>query len=111
MVFGLPEGRELHVLSRHSNWVLIEDPSSKQVGWIEETALAPAGAEQQTAQEQAATPPQRPSRSAAQGAWMLEEEDIGQPDEMAEPAPRPRKWGRRGGRFAGGLRRALRGAF
>jgi uncharacterized protein YraI len=120
MVFGLPEGRELHVLSRHSNWVLIEDPGSKQVGWIEETALAPAGAEQQAAQEQAVTPPQRPSRSASQdtaanedsqGAWMLEDEDIGQPDEMVEPAPRPRKWGRRGGRFAGGLRRALRGAF
>jgi uncharacterized protein YgiM (DUF1202 family) len=135
MLFGLPEGRELRVLSRHSNWVLIEDPGSKQVGWIEESALAPAGAAQQVAQEQPAaqeqqtpqaqqtpqeqqtpTPAQRPSRSAAediaandgvQEPWMLEEEDLGPPDEMAGPAPRPRKWGRRG-RFAGGLRRALR---
>jgi uncharacterized protein YgiM (DUF1202 family) len=123
MLFGLPEGRELRVLSRHSNWVLIEDPGSKQVGWIEESALAPAGAAQQAAQEQQApqaqqtpTPAQRPSRSAAediaanddvQEPWMLEEEDLGPPDEMAGPAPRPRKWGRRG-RFAGGLRRALR---
>jgi hypothetical protein len=123
MLFGLPEGRELRVLSRHSNWVLIEDPGSKQVGWVEESALAPAGAAQQAAQEQQApqeqqtpTPAQRPSRSAAediaanddvQEPWMLEEEDMGSPDEMAGPAPRPRKWGRRG-RFAGGLRRALR---
>ena len=114
MLFGFPEGRELRVLSRHSGWVLIEDPGSKQVGWIAESSLAPAGAEQQQANTS-----QRPNRSApnhgaetadAEDAWMLGEENMGPPDEMAEPPRQPRKWGRRGGRLAGALRRAL-GAF
>jgi SH3-like domain-containing protein len=114
MLFGFPEGRELRVLSREPGWVRIIDPGSKQVGWIAESSLAPASAEQQQA-----AAPQRPNRAASpdvaknaemDGAWSLGEEDIGPPDEVAEPQGRPRKWGRRGGRFAGALRRAL-GAF
>ncbi|MGH6833683.1 MAG: SH3 domain-containing protein [Methyloceanibacter sp.] len=114
MLFGFPEGRELRVLSREPGWVRIIDPGSKQVGWIAESSLAPASAEQQQA-----AAPQRPNRAASpgvaknakmDGAWSLGEEDIGPPDEVAEPQGCPRKWGRRGGRFAGALRRAL-GAF
>jgi SH3-like domain-containing protein len=113
MLFGFPEGRELRVLSRQPGWVQIMDPSSKQVGWIAESSLAPADA----AQQQAAAP-QRPNRATPydaaktaemNDAWLLGEEGIAPPDDMVEPPARPRKWGRRGGRFAGALRRAFGG--
>jgi hypothetical protein len=113
MLFGFPEGRELRVLSRQPGWVQIMDPGSKQVGWIAESSLEPAGA----AQQQAAAP-QRPNRAAPydsaetgemKDAWLLGEEGIAPPDDMVEPPARPRKWGRRGGRFAGALRRAFGG--
>jgi uncharacterized protein YgiM (DUF1202 family) len=112
MLFGLPQGRELRVLSRHSGWVLIEDRGSKQVGWIAEGSLASAEDDQQQA-----AAPQRANRMApdnatettdAEDAWVLGEENISPPDEMVEPPRQPRKWGQRGGRLAGVLRRALR---
>jgi Bacterial SH3 domain len=113
MLFGFPYGRELRVMSREQGWVQIMDPGSEQVGWIEESAVTPSGAEHQ--QEAGSKAPQRASRSASasenpemEGAWLSSEEDIGAPDAMEEPV-RPRKWGRRGGRFAGALRRAFGG--
>jgi hypothetical protein len=114
MLFGFPEGREMRVLSRESGWVQIVDLESKQMGWIAESALAPAEAGQQQAASR-----QRPSRGApydaaenagSDDAWMLGDEGAEPADEVAEPPRRARKWERRG-RFAGGLRRALRGAF
>jgi hypothetical protein len=116
MLFGFPEGRELLVLSRESGWVQIMDPESKQAGWIAENSLAPAAAEEQ----QQAAARQRPSRSASHprgrteraevdDEWLLaEEEESGAPNDIIEQPRRPRKWGRRGGRLAGGPRRAFR---
>jgi SH3-like domain-containing protein len=117
MLFGFPYGRELRVMSREQGWVQIMDPGSKQVGWVEESAVTPSGAEQQ--QEAANQAPQRASRGAPAygspmfkdpkmaGAWVPLDEDVGTPVAMENPV-RPRKW-RRGGRFAGALRRAFGG--
>jgi SH3-like domain-containing protein len=117
MLFAFPYGRELRVMSREQGWVQIMDPGSKQVGWIEENAVTPSGAEQQQEAENQAPPgasrgvpaygsPMFKDPKMA-GAWVPLDEDMGRSDAMENPV-RPRKW-RRGGRFAGALRRAFGG--
>ena len=117
MMFGFPEGRHLRVLSRESGWVQIVDPESQQAGWIAEDSLGPAVAEQ----KQRSAAKQRPGRSdshrrsrtetaESDQGWSLadEEEKFGPANDIIERPMRGRKWGRRGGRFAGGLRRSWR---
>lgn len=123
MLFGFPEGRELRVLSRQPGWVQIMDPESQQAGWITESSLAPVAAEKKNEKQKEAAAPQRRNRTASHppskpekaeldDEWLAaEEEEFGPPSDIIERPRRARKWGRRGGRFAGGLRRTFRGAF
>jgi hypothetical protein len=41
MLFAYPVGRPLRVVERHAGFARVEDLRSGQLGWIEETALAP----------------------------------------------------------------------
>jgi Bacterial SH3 domain len=43
LIYALPAGWEVRVISRRPGWVQVQDANSGAAGWVEATALAPSG--------------------------------------------------------------------
>ena len=95
LIYALPAGWQVRVISREPGWVQVQDANSGASGWIEATAIAPG-----------------PGPNAAQGYGRYQRGPNGGPysryADEGYPYPPPR-WQRRRGEFADFLRRALGG--
>ena len=43
LIYALPAGWQVRVISRQPGWVQVQDANSGAAGWVEATALAPSG--------------------------------------------------------------------
>jgi len=84
MIYALPAGWQVRVISRRPGWVQVQDPNSGAAGWVEATALAPS-----------AGPEARPGYDAAGPGYR-------------DPDPSWR-WEQRRSQFGEFVRRALGG--
>jgi hypothetical protein len=66
MIYALPAGWQVRVISRQRGWVQIQDSNSGAAGWVESTALAPSAGPGQHRGYEAYAPGQDP-RYADQG--------------------------------------------
>ena len=100
LIYALPSGWQVRVISRSNGWVQIQDANSGAAGWVEASALAPLAPGEQQGQGYGGTPPPYgpgygpPPRYAGEGY-------------PPDPTWRPRY--ERRGQFADFLRRALGG--
>jgi hypothetical protein len=100
LIYALPSGWQVRVISRSNGWVQIQDANSGAAGWVEASALAPVAPGEQQGQGYGETPPPYgpgygpPPRYAGEGY-------------PPDPTWRPRY--ERRGQFADFLRRALGG--
>jgi hypothetical protein len=100
LIYALPAGWQVRVISRSNGWVQIQDANSGAAGWVEASALAPVAPGEQQGQGYGGTPPPYgpgygpPPRYAGEGY-------------PPDPTWRPRY--ERRGQFADFLRRALGG--
>jgi Bacterial SH3 domain len=93
LIYALPAGWQVRVISRSNGWVQIQDANSGAAGWVEATAIAPVEPGEQQGYDGSAPRFGPPPRYA----------DEGYPQD-----PRWRRYGRRG-QFADFLHRALGG--
>jgi hypothetical protein len=93
LIYALPAGWQVRVISRSNGWVQIQDANSGAAGWVEATAIAPVETGEQQGYDGSAPRYGPPPRYA----------DEGYPQD-----PRWRRYERRG-QFADFLHRALGG--
>jgi len=96
MIYALPSGWHVRVISRQPGWVQVQDAHSGAAGWVESTALAPSNG---------------PSGRAGYGGYRPGYGDpYGPPPRYADEGPYPWQGPRRRvGEFGDFLRRALGG--
>lgn len=94
LIYALPAGWQVRVISREAGWVQVQDANSGASGWVEATAIAPGGG---------------PNPRAGYGAYPPRPGDpySRYADQVYPYGPPP--WERRRGQFADFLRRALGG--
>jgi hypothetical protein len=95
LVYALPAGWQVRVISRQPGWVQVQDANSGAAGWVESSAIAPLPAEQ-------AGPGGRPGYGPYQHPYDPRYAEEGYP---YPPPP----WWRPPGPFGDFLRRALGG--
>ncbi len=86
MIYALPSGWQVRVISKVPGWVQVQDANSGASGWVDATAVAPL----------------QPDERNRYGGYPAE-----QGDPFGEPVERPRPRG--GGQFGDFLRRAFGG--
>lgn len=57
LIYALPSGWQVRVISRSNGWVQIQDANSGAAGWVEASALAPLAPGEQQGQGYGGTPP------------------------------------------------------
>jgi hypothetical protein len=97
LIYALPSGWQVRVISRSNGWVQIQDANSGAAGWVEASALAPVAPGEQQGQSYDGYPPRDGPGYGPPPRYA---------DEGYPPDPR---WRPRYGQFADFLRRALGG--
>jgi len=95
LIYALPAGWQVRVISRQPGWVQIQDSNSGAAGWVESTALAPVGPGEQPGYDPYGTSDGPPHRYA----------DEGYPEDQSWRWRRPQGLGQ----FGDFVRRALGG--
>jgi hypothetical protein len=103
LIYALPAGWQVRVISRQPGWVQVQDANSGAAGWVEATALAPSGGH---------GGPGGPGGPGGRSGYDAYGRPYGDPynryAEEGYPYPPP-PWRRPGGPFGDFLRRALGG--
>jgi hypothetical protein len=97
LVYALPAGWQVRVISRQPGWVQVQDANSGAAGWVESSAIAPIQNE-----------PGGPGGRPGYGAYQRPYDPYNRYAEEGYPYPPP-PWRRPGGPVGDFLRRALGG--
>jgi Bacterial SH3 domain len=99
LIYALPSGWQVRVISRQPGWVQVQDANSGAAGWVESSAIAEG-----VGPNGPAAPGGRPGYGGNQGPYDPRYAQEGYP--YGQPPP---PWHRPGGEFGNFLRRALGG--
>src|SRR5262245_11171209 len=99
LIYALPSGWQVRVISRQPGWVQVQDANSGAAGWVESSAIAEG-----SGPNGAGGPGGRPGYGGYQGPYDPRYAEGGYP--YGEPPP---PWRRPGAEFGNFLRRALGG--